>query len=162
MVVVENRPGANGSIGIAEVQRAAPDGDTVFSATVGSMSINVSIHRHIPLDPIEDPASISVTSPLVWVVDPQGHAGRNPGAAEFGLQSGGDGCAACGDSGGPFGFMRAQREPWRAIARAADVAVRQRACFGACHGLAASPYRQARRGAVLNILVATGEREKSG
>jgi len=58
------------------------------------MSINVSIHRHIPLDPIEDPASISVTSPLVWVVDPQGHAGRNPCAAECGLQSGGGGCAA--------------------------------------------------------------------
>ena len=71
-VMVDNRPGANGNIGMAEVQRATPDGHTLLFAAVGSLSINVSIYRNMPLDPIEDlaPVAISVTSPMVWVCNP--------------------------------------------------------------------------------------------
>ena len=71
-VMVDNRPGANGNIGMAEVQRAPADGHTLLFAAVGSLSINVSIFRNMPLDPIEDlaPAAISVTSPMVWVSNP--------------------------------------------------------------------------------------------
>ena len=71
-VVIENKPGANGNIGMQEVQRAAPDGTTLLFAAVGSLSINVSIYRGMPLDPIEDLAAVAcpVTSPMVWVANP--------------------------------------------------------------------------------------------
>jgi len=73
-VVIDNRPGANGNIGMAEVQRAPPDGLTVLFAAIGSLSINVSVYRAMPLDPAEDllPVALPVTSPMVWVAAPEG------------------------------------------------------------------------------------------
>ncbi len=72
-VVIENRPGANGNIGMQEVQRAAPDGHTILFAAIGSLSINVSVYRGMPLDPIDDLAAVAcpVTSPMVWVANPE-------------------------------------------------------------------------------------------
>ena len=71
-VVVDNRPGANGTIGMQELQRSPPDGHTFMLAHVGALTINTSIYRAMPLDPVEDLAAIAVavTSPLVWVVHP--------------------------------------------------------------------------------------------
>jgi tripartite-type tricarboxylate transporter receptor subunit TctC len=71
-VVVDNRPGANGTIGMQELQRSPADGHTFMLAHVGAITINTSIYRNMPLDPVEDLAAIAVavTSPLVWVVNP--------------------------------------------------------------------------------------------
>ncbi len=71
-VVVDNKPGANGIIGMAEVQRSAADGYTFMFAHVGAISIGTSIYPNMPFDPVEELASISVavTSPLVWLVNP--------------------------------------------------------------------------------------------
>jgi tripartite-type tricarboxylate transporter receptor subunit TctC len=71
-VVVDNKPGANGNIGMQEVQRSAPDGYTFMFAHVGAISIGSSIYPNMPLDPVDDLASIAVatTSPLVWLANP--------------------------------------------------------------------------------------------
>ncbi len=71
-VVVDNRPGANGNIGMAEVQRAPPDGLTVLFAAISSLFIDVSVYRAMPLDPVEDllPVALPVTSAMVWVAAP--------------------------------------------------------------------------------------------
>src|SRR3954465_644835 len=71
-VVVDNKPGANGTIGMQELQRSPPDGYTVMFAHVGAISIGISIYPSMPLDPVEDLAAIAVavTSPLVWSVNP--------------------------------------------------------------------------------------------
>ncbi len=71
-VVVDNKPGANGNIGMQEVQRSAPDGYTFMFAHVGAISIGTSIYPNMPLDPVVDLASIAVatTSPLVWLAHP--------------------------------------------------------------------------------------------
>lgn len=71
-VVIDNRPGANGNLGMAEVARAAPDGHTILFAAVGSLSINISVFRTMPFDPIDEflPVALSVTSPMVWVANP--------------------------------------------------------------------------------------------
>ena len=71
-MVVDNKPGANGIIGMQDVQRSAPDGYTFMFAHVGAISIGISIYPNMPLDPVDDLASISVavTSPLVWAINP--------------------------------------------------------------------------------------------
>ena len=71
-MVVDNKPGANGIIGMQDVQRSPPDGYTFMFAHVGAISIGSSIYPSMPLDPVDDLASISVavTSPLVWTVNP--------------------------------------------------------------------------------------------
>ncbi|WP_052389753.1 Bug family tripartite tricarboxylate transporter substrate binding protein [Belnapia moabensis] len=71
-VVIDNRPGANGTIGMQEVQRSPPDGYTILFGHIGAITINTSIYRNMPLDPVKDlaPVTVAVASPLVWVVDP--------------------------------------------------------------------------------------------
>lgn len=100
-VVVDNKPGANGIIGMQEVQRSAPDGYTFMFAHVGAISIGSSIYPNMPLDPVDDLASISVavTSPLVWVVTPSlpfktmpefiAKAQAEPGRWRYGLPASG-------------------------------------------------------------------------
>lgn len=53
-VVVENRPGAGGNVGAAEVARSAPDGYTLFMATTGTHSANVSLYDRLSFDPVRD------------------------------------------------------------------------------------------------------------
>lgn len=69
--VVDNRPGASGLIGAEIVARAAPDGYTVLFTTA-SLSVNVSLYRKVPFDPVSDLAPISWVSsvPLVLVSHP--------------------------------------------------------------------------------------------
>lgn len=49
--VVENKPGAGGSIGIQEVVRAAADGYTFGYANVGTLAINRTLYKSLPYDP---------------------------------------------------------------------------------------------------------------
>ena len=46
-VVVENKPGANGAIGVGEVARAAPDGYTLLVTNSSSITINPQIYKKI-------------------------------------------------------------------------------------------------------------------
>src|SRR5262245_21284011 len=59
-VYVENRPGANGNIGMSEVARAAPDGYTIIFAHSGALTINSSVFKNMPLDTATDLAPIAL------------------------------------------------------------------------------------------------------
>ena len=50
-VLIENRPGANGSIGSAAVQNAAPDGTTLLFTTADTHSVNPVVYRNLPYQP---------------------------------------------------------------------------------------------------------------
>jgi len=49
--VVENRTGAGGNIGMEAGAKAAPDGYTLTSATIGTLSINQYLFKSLPYDP---------------------------------------------------------------------------------------------------------------
>ena len=53
-VVVENKPGAGGSIAAMEVIRSAPDGYTLLFASNSAISSNVALLKKIPYDPNKD------------------------------------------------------------------------------------------------------------
>ena len=72
-VVVENRAGAHGFIGVTEAARSPADGYTLMMASIGTMAINPRLHDKIPYDANRDfaPVSLVVTVPIVVVVNPQ-------------------------------------------------------------------------------------------
>ena len=71
-VIVENKPGAGGNNGSAEVARAAGDGYTLLMGTVGTHAINVSLYRKLPYDPVKDfvPITLVAGVPNVLVMNP--------------------------------------------------------------------------------------------
>ena len=98
--VVENRPGANGSIGAAAVATAAPDGYTMLLTDRGALGVNPSLYKKLAYDPEKDFAYVGIvtTAPYVLVADPKfkdlseflKFAKGNPGKvnyASFGIAS---------------------------------------------------------------------------
>jgi len=71
-VVVENKPGQAGSVGSAELARAAPDGYTIGGGTISSHAINVSLYPSLPYDPLKDfaPITMLATLPNMLIVHP--------------------------------------------------------------------------------------------
>ena len=53
-VVVENRAGAGGSIGVDAAAKAAPDGYTLVLGSSTTMAANVSLYSKLPYDPMRD------------------------------------------------------------------------------------------------------------
>lgn len=70
-VIVDNRAGAGGSIGMAEVARAAPDGLTLGVATLSTHGVNPAVYKKLPYDPLKDFAAVTeiVKAPGVVVVN---------------------------------------------------------------------------------------------
>lgn len=71
-VVVENRAGAGGNIGMEAVAKSPPDGYTLLMSYVGTHAINGSLYRNLPFDPEKDFAAVATlaTLPFVAVVHP--------------------------------------------------------------------------------------------
>ena len=103
-VVIDNRVGAGGSIGLGAGAKAAPDGYTLVIGHVGTLTINPNIYADLPYDPKRDfaPVTLSVTTPLLVVVAPDSPyksvaeliagAKANPGRITF--SSAGNGTAS--------------------------------------------------------------------
>jgi tripartite-type tricarboxylate transporter receptor subunit TctC len=71
--VVENKPGAGGSLGTAQVKDAAPDGYTLVAAGSGPFGVNPGVYEHLPYDPVRDfePIGNIVLTPQAFVVSSQ-------------------------------------------------------------------------------------------
>jgi tripartite-type tricarboxylate transporter receptor subunit TctC len=72
-VVVENRPGAGGSIGTGNVVKAAPDGYTLLLGTVSSIAVNAALYPKLPFDVDKDlqPVTQLVSFPNLLIVNPK-------------------------------------------------------------------------------------------
>jgi tripartite-type tricarboxylate transporter receptor subunit TctC len=71
-VLVENRGGAGGMIGVDAVAKSAPDGHTIGLAAAGALSSNVSLYPSMPFDPQKDLAPVSMLAliPFFLVAHP--------------------------------------------------------------------------------------------
>lgn len=68
-VVVENIGGASGTIGLAKLMAAAPDGYTIGFGTIGTHVANAALFKKLPYDPLTgfEPIGLAGTAPLLLV-----------------------------------------------------------------------------------------------
>jgi tripartite-type tricarboxylate transporter receptor subunit TctC len=72
-VVVDNKPGAGGNIGIENVATSPPDGYTIGMGQTSNLAINPTLYAKLPYDPLKDLVPIVLVSdaPVVLVVPAQ-------------------------------------------------------------------------------------------
>ena len=102
-VVVDNRPGAGGSIGVEYALRQPADGYTLIYGTQGTHAANLALYKNVRYDPVKDfkPVHGMSESPLVLVANPArpfssvaelvAYAKANPGKLNFGSAGPGTG-----------------------------------------------------------------------
>ena len=94
-IVVENKPGAGGTVGVDVIAKAPKDGYTVGIGTTGPLTINPALQNRMPFDTIADlaPISLVATGPNAVLVHPSvpaqnvreliAYARSKPGALNF-------------------------------------------------------------------------------
>ena len=100
-VIIENKPGAGGTIGADVTAKAAPDGYTLTIGTTSNHSIAPSLYKKLPYDPVKDfaPITMLAVSQNVVVINPSlpinnikelvAYAKANPGKMNYGSSGNG-------------------------------------------------------------------------
>ena len=72
-VIVENRPGAGGTVGSAQVAKASPDGYTLLLGSSGTITNAPAVYKNIAYDPVKDLTAIGPiqTTPMVLTAAPK-------------------------------------------------------------------------------------------
>jgi len=95
-VVVDNRPGAGGTIGTDIVAKSPADGYTLLFGSLATQSINTTLYKHLPFDAQKDftPVALFASVPNILVVNPKvqaksvqelvQYAKQHPGALNMG------------------------------------------------------------------------------
>jgi len=71
-IVIENRGGSGGSLGMDSVARSAPDGYTIVAALTAQLAVNPFLYKNLPYDPVKDfaPITLFAEGPYILVVHP--------------------------------------------------------------------------------------------
>ena len=71
-VIIDNRGGAGGSIGMEATARAKPDGYTIVAGLTAQLAVNPALYKKLPYDPIKDfaPITLFADGPYLLVVHP--------------------------------------------------------------------------------------------
>ena len=124
-IVVENKPGQGGSIGAAELARAAPDGYTIGGGTISSHAINATLYDKLSYDPVTSfaPITMYATQPNVLLVHPSVPAKNlrefidllkaNPGKYAFGSAGNGTSQHISGELFKTMAGVQMQHIPYR-------------------------------------------------
>ena len=95
-MIVENKPGGNGVIGIREVVKSKPDGHTLLMGSVGANVTPAAVQANYPFDPLRDYVPISMVAewsailvvkkdlPVAKLAEFVAYAKARPGALNFG------------------------------------------------------------------------------
>ena len=69
-VIVDNRPGAGGNLGVDAASKADPDGYTLVMGQTSNLAINPTLYKKLPYDPLKDlvPVALVSSSPIVMAV----------------------------------------------------------------------------------------------
>ena len=128
-VIVENKAGAAGNIGMGEGARAAPDGYTLVLAPTGNLTVNPFLFK-LPFDTAKDlaPITLLATSPNVLVVNPSvpartfreliDYAKANPGKLNFASPGAGSGAHLAGELLNMEAGIEATHVPYKGLAPA--------------------------------------------
>ena len=69
-LIIENRPGSGGNLGVEAVVKAEPDGYTLGLIQIGNVAINPYVYPDMPFDPLNDVVPVApVTSSAILVVE---------------------------------------------------------------------------------------------
>lgn len=103
-VVIDNKPGAGGSIGATEAAKAEPDGHTLLMGHIGTLAVNPALYPRLPYDPqksfvpvaavarVPNVLVVNAISPVRTLAEFVARARAQPG--RFSYSSGGNGSAA--------------------------------------------------------------------
>lgn len=71
-VIIDNRGGASGNIGMEIVAKSPPDGHTLVFAITAQLAVNPSLFKKLPYDPVRDfdPITLLASGPYILVVHP--------------------------------------------------------------------------------------------
>ena len=108
-VLIENKPGAAGNLGIEQVAKSAPDGTTFLHVPAGNITINATLMRDMPFNWERDFTAVTMiaTAPNLLAVHPSvpartlqeliAHARANPGKLTYGSPGIGSGLHLSGE-----------------------------------------------------------------
>jgi len=123
-VLIENRPGAGGMIGVDLVAKAPPDGYTIGLAAAGALSSNISLYPSMPFHPEKDLAPVSMLAmiPFFLVAHPSqpvslkqliDAAKASPGTLSFGYGGNGSTMHLAGELLNMMAGIRLQPVPYK-------------------------------------------------
>jgi tripartite-type tricarboxylate transporter receptor subunit TctC len=129
-IIVENRPGAAGTIAMRQVARSAPDGYTLGQGNPSTLAVAPSMYPNLGYDPRKDfaPVGLLGTTPLILVVHPSvpvqsvqeliALAKQEPGRLTFGSGGTGGITHLAGELFASMAAIRIRHVPYKGIAPA--------------------------------------------
>ncbi|HEV7820717.1 MAG TPA: tripartite tricarboxylate transporter substrate binding protein [Burkholderiales bacterium] len=124
-IIIDNRAGAGGTVGMDIGAHATPDGYTVIEGSMGPLTVDVSLYSKLPYDPVRDftPIARGVTALNMLVVHPSlpvnsvkeliAYAKANPARLNFGSSGAGRADHLAGELFNTLAGVKMQHVPYK-------------------------------------------------